>query len=112
MSRGSHGARGFYGRSATSSRALRAGGGGLDRKSTRLNSSHLGISYAVFCLKKKKHNESDNTMHPATLKHIYHDSPVNTTISPPHSNLDRLTRQPQNRLDRHNEQPSQRTQGY
>src|ERR1035441_2618324 len=28
----------------------------LDRKSTRLNSSHLGISYAVFCLKKKKTN--------------------------------------------------------
>src|ERR1035441_10716563 len=28
---------------------------GIDRKSTRLNSSHLGISYAVFCLKKKKH---------------------------------------------------------
>src|SRR5262245_23276625 len=27
---------------------------GLDRKSTRLNSSHLGISYAVFCLKKQK----------------------------------------------------------
>src|SRR5262245_65297726 len=27
-----------------------------DRKSTRLNSSHLGISYAVFCLKKKKKN--------------------------------------------------------
>src|SRR5205814_8242784 len=26
---------------------------GRDRKSTRLNSSHLGISYAVFCLKKK-----------------------------------------------------------
>src|SRR5436853_2678072 len=26
-----------------------------DRKSTRLNSSHLGISYAVFCLKKKKY---------------------------------------------------------
>src|SRR5205814_8385915 len=29
----------------------------LDRKSTRLNSSHLGISYAVFCLKKKKKSE-------------------------------------------------------
>src|SRR5262245_23199152 len=29
----------------------------LDRKSTRLNSSHLGISYAVFCLKKKKENQ-------------------------------------------------------
>src|SRR5471030_3451201 len=28
-----------------------------DRKSTRLNSSHLGISYAVFCLKKKKQNK-------------------------------------------------------
>src|SRR5258705_4076358 len=26
-----------------------------DRKSTRLNSSHLGISYAVFCLKKEEH---------------------------------------------------------
>src|SRR5688500_19330676 len=29
----------------------------IDRKSTRLNSSHLVISYAVFCLKKKKHND-------------------------------------------------------
>src|SRR2546430_17620362 len=29
-------------------------GGGTDRKSTRLNSSHSQISYAVFCLKKKK----------------------------------------------------------
>src|SRR2546430_10896478 len=32
-----------------------------DRKSTRLNSSHSQISYAVFCLKKKKHNTSENT---------------------------------------------------
>src|SRR5436853_2151467 len=31
----------------------------LDRKSTRLNSSHLGISYAVFCLKKKKKKNND-----------------------------------------------------
>src|SRR5258707_10678411 len=30
--------------------------GGRDRKSTRLNSSHANISYAVFCLKKKKKN--------------------------------------------------------
>src|SRR5262245_62380059 len=29
-----------------------------DRKSTRLNSSHLGISYAVFCLKKKKNKNN------------------------------------------------------
>src|SRR5215467_15614564 len=36
--------------------ALRAGAAVVDRKSTRLNSSHLVISYAVFCLKKKKNN--------------------------------------------------------
>src|SRR5688500_19643094 len=33
---------------------------GLDRKSTRLNSSHLVISYAVFCLKKKKKQYKDS----------------------------------------------------
>src|SRR5437899_2910023 len=33
---------------------MKRGISALDRKSTRLNSSHLGISYAVFCLKKKK----------------------------------------------------------
>src|SRR4051794_41339406 len=32
---------------------------GEDRKSTRLNSSHPSISYAVFCLKKKKTNQKD-----------------------------------------------------
>src|SRR5690625_6682163 len=31
----------------------------LDRKSTRLNSSHVAISYAVFCLKKKKNNKKN-----------------------------------------------------
>src|SRR3712207_8578131 len=31
---------------------------GLDRKSTRLNSSHANISYAVFCLKKKKRKQA------------------------------------------------------
>src|SRR5688572_32080567 len=35
-------------------RASAEGGGEQDRKSTRLNSSHSQISYAVFCLKKKK----------------------------------------------------------
>src|ERR1035438_2244935 len=34
-----------------------------DRKSTRLNSSHLGISYAVFCLKKKKKKKKKNKEH-------------------------------------------------
>src|SRR5438045_9422745 len=42
-------ASGFYGNAG---RNTYIGPG--DRKSTRLNSSHLGISYAVFCLKKKK----------------------------------------------------------
>src|SRR3712207_8144352 len=40
-------------------RVLVACWGGLDRKSTRLNSSHANISYAVFCLKKKKLNSSE-----------------------------------------------------
>src|SRR5690554_7246773 len=35
---------------------------GPDRKSTRLNSSHVRISYAVFCLKKKK-NTTTNQIH-------------------------------------------------
>src|SRR5437899_4281023 len=39
-------------------RGRRASPAGRDRKSTRLNSSHLGISYAVFCLKKKKKKAS------------------------------------------------------
>src|SRR5438477_7467702 len=34
--------------------------GSRDRKSTRLNSSHMSISYAVFCLKKKKQNNKNN----------------------------------------------------
>src|SRR5690606_41041456 len=34
---------------------------GLDRKSTRLNSSHVKISYAVFCLKKKINKEGSRT---------------------------------------------------
>src|SRR2546426_6521118 len=38
----------------TRSRAAQGAGLYRDRKSTRLNSSHLVISYAVFCLKKKK----------------------------------------------------------
>src|ERR1039458_119894 len=42
--------RGVFGRIACARRLWPRG----DRKSTRLNSSHLGISYAVFCLKKKK----------------------------------------------------------
>src|SRR3712207_8969509 len=36
-----------------------------DRKSTRLNSSHANISYAVFCLKKKKNNHAGHDADPA-----------------------------------------------
>src|SRR5256885_12367256 len=45
----------------------------IDRKSTRLNSSHLVISYAVFCLKKKKHHRLEKT-HPiqTALQHKSH----------------------------------------
>src|SRR5215470_11687246 len=41
---------------APAARPSRTGLGRRDRKSTRLNSSHGSISYAVFCLKKKKQN--------------------------------------------------------
>src|SRR5256885_7035124 len=54
-----------------------------DRKSTRLNSSHLVISYAVFCLKKKKSHADEvwvlqkNTHHSNSVPgHCYYDSPV------------------------------------
>src|SRR2546426_5624253 len=42
--------------------------GTQDRKSTRLNSSHLVISYAVFCLKKKK---KDSDRHGGIIKHTF-----------------------------------------
>src|SRR2546430_10465720 len=47
----------------------RANGGNTDRKSTRLNSSHSQISYAVFCLKKKNTTASSWTPpHPTPLR--------------------------------------------
>src|SRR5205814_4588474 len=53
-----------------------------DRKSTRLNSSHLGISYAVFCLKKKKSlhppTQTNETPHKSTL------ADIQTTLGPFH----------------------------
>src|SRR3712207_6997722 len=42
------------GHPTSGSRGQRSAGEAQDRKSTRLNSSHANISYAVFCLKKKK----------------------------------------------------------
>src|SRR3712207_6929571 len=46
----------------------------LDRKSTRLNSSHANISYAVFCLKKKKHIYHRN----CSLSAIISSNPIAT----------------------------------
>src|SRR5258708_21748932 len=40
-----------------------------DRKSTRLNSSHQIISYAVFCLKKKKKSPNIHSLSPLALQH-------------------------------------------
>src|SRR6266508_5231674 len=40
----------------------------VDRKSTRLNSSHVAISYAVFCLTKKKRRHSCSSINPPTKK--------------------------------------------
>src|SRR2546421_3981832 len=62
--RGPPGGRARTGGPPAPTRGRGAGRGGLlpreDRKSTRLNSSHDQISYAVFCLKKKKKKESHN----------------------------------------------------
>src|SRR5437870_10865441 len=44
---------------------------GEDRKSTRLNSSHVAISYAVFCLKKKKKNINTDTIKTKTIIESY-----------------------------------------
>src|SRR2546430_13095539 len=75
--------------------------GSTDRKSTRLNSSHSQISYAVFCLKKKKyspnHMSDANTIATETSTNraaynsgtLWHGQPValasDTRLKPPHS---------------------------
>src|SRR3712207_8248390 len=63
---GRHGARPGVPRSGTQPAA--AQGAGADRKSTRLNSSHANISYAVFCLKKKNTREATPSCSRARLR--------------------------------------------
>src|SRR3712207_6966230 len=46
--------------------------GGRDRKSTRLNSSHANISYAVFCLKKKKKKRIQQNKYNTVLVYQLH----------------------------------------
>src|SRR5438270_8979502 len=48
---------------SSSSTSTESQGDDRDRKSTRLNSSHSQISYAVFCLKKKKKNNNLQAVH-------------------------------------------------
>src|SRR5437870_11374956 len=63
---------------ATGRGGLASGVALADRKSTRLNSSHVAISYAVFCLKKKK-KKTSNIRVPSI--------PPTTTPSTPYPNL-------------------------
>src|SRR5438309_4203379 len=49
---------------------------GLDRKSTRLNSSHSSISYAVFCLKKKKYPD----LHIAIVRNASSNPPTRNSV--------------------------------
>src|SRR5690242_21523867 len=71
-----HSSRGL---SPTYSSAL-SGPFGSDRKSTRLNSSHMSISYAVFCLKKKKDRFIEQTLNlPRSTR--YHCFPKLSTCS-------------------------------
>src|SRR5260221_3583202 len=53
--------------SCTDHRTIKSG---IDRKSTRLNSSHTVISYAVFCLKKKK--KTNNTTHAVKVREVFY----------------------------------------
>src|SRR5256885_8677620 len=66
-----------------------------DRKSTRLNSSHLVISYAVFCLKKKKKkNNTDKSRHPYTHQITHSSQPCSYHNRQPTSNCSRSMRLP------------------
>src|SRR5256885_6368123 len=59
-----------------------------DRKSTRLNSSHLVISYAVFCLKKKKpHHNRTAAPPPHPCPPPLHPATASATGRPPHHPL-------------------------
>src|SRR2546427_4299567 len=67
----------IFSRGAELARATRAAPGGQgargeDRKSTRLNSSHSQISYAVFCLKKKKNRRQVNIDHELRQNPTHH----------------------------------------
>src|SRR5256885_8746479 len=66
-------AAGVYAAQACTAALLGKARSGRDRKSTRLNSSHLVISYAVFCLKKKK-KKYDTSTYIIISQHIHYNS--------------------------------------
>src|SRR3712207_7638390 len=61
--------RGRYGQELTQKMAGFGFGTTRDRKSTRLNSSHANISYAVFCLKKKNKTLISSIIHTSSFKY-------------------------------------------
>src|SRR3712207_8549578 len=66
-----------------------------DRKSTRLNSSHANISYAVFCLKKKK--PTPHALHSAAAPQALHDAaqpPVSCAAPRPATRSEEHTSEP------------------
>src|SRR5262245_63035438 len=75
---------------------------GQDRKSTRLNSSHLGISYAVFCLKKKKKYKITRNNH--NKKSKIHIRTIKQKIINNHSNKIQVTQRPDTRYSTHQAQ--------
>src|SRR5437870_11310805 len=57
---------------------------GLDRKSTRLNSSHVAISYAVFCLKKKKTSHTNHHKREHPTSNLQDDAVCPRVLLAPH----------------------------
>src|SRR5438874_5829923 len=58
---------------------------GRDRKSTRLNSSHVEISYAVFCLKKKKHMRVIGEIEGSIQMLVNCSAPSHQLVTPPNT---------------------------
>src|SRR5207249_6898338 len=69
-----------------------------DRKSTRLNSSHVSISYAVFCLKKKNMINLGHDMIPPTKQPVEHLRRTKTAIHAKNTTLSPLARPSQTSL--------------
>src|SRR2546430_4279107 len=73
----------------------------VDRKSTRLNSSHSQISYAVFCLKKKKKNR--HSPHWSRQTYRCRDSETRTSPDAPHVPTPGRVPPPRRNTDRYGE---------